>query len=84
MAKDKITTISVLGTPISILSQRSFKYDEFAIFRLAINSVFRNFRDTEADGKQYNFQLNDDEFQNWTSQIVISNADKMGFRRAPI
>ena len=29
------------------------------------------------------FQLNDDEFQDWKSQVVMSNADKMGLRRAP-
>jgi hypothetical protein len=29
------------------------------------------------------FQLSDAEFQHWKSQIVISNADKMGLRRAP-
>lgn len=49
----------------------------FASEELLENSVVRNFRNTAADGKQYNFQLNDDEFQNWTSQIVMSNADKM-------
>ena len=28
--------------------------------------------------------LNDAEFEGWKSQIVLSNSDKMGFRRAPI
>ena len=28
--------------------------------------------------------LNDAEFEGWKSQIVMSNSDKMGFRRAPI
>jgi len=55
----------------------------FASEELLENSVVRNFRNTAADGKQYNFQLNDEEFQNWKSQFVISNADKMGLRRAP-
>ena len=29
------------------------------------------------------FQLSEDEFKNWRSQIVTSNSDKMGLRRAP-
>ncbi|EKD27794.1 MAG: hypothetical protein ACD_79C00572G0003 [uncultured bacterium] len=29
------------------------------------------------------FQLTDEEFKNWKSQIVISNEDKMGLRRPP-
>jgi len=31
----------------------------------------------------YRFQLNDREFENWKSQTVMSNEDKMGLRRAP-
>jgi hypothetical protein len=29
------------------------------------------------------FQLSDIEFENWKSQIVISNADNMGLRKKP-
>ncbi|MCK4541228.1 MAG: ORF6N domain-containing protein [Spirochaetales bacterium] len=29
------------------------------------------------------FQLNDEEFSNWKSQIVMSNEDRMGSRRPP-
>ena len=32
---------------------------------------------------QYCFQLNNDEFSIWKSQIVMSNEDKMGLRRPP-
>ena len=32
---------------------------------------------------EYCFQLNDEEFSNWKSQIVMSNEDKMGLRRPP-
>ena len=31
----------------------------------------------------FRFQLNDKEFENWKSQYVISNNDKMGLRRPP-
>ncbi|TXE11396.1 ORF6N domain-containing protein [Algoriphagus aquimarinus] len=31
----------------------------------------------------FRFQLNDEEFENWRSQTVISNNDKMGLRRPP-
>ena len=31
----------------------------------------------------FRFQLNDEEFENWKSQNVISNNDKMGLRRPP-
>ncbi len=30
------------------------------------------------------FELSDEEFNNWRSQIVTSNADKMGLRYAPM
>ena len=30
------------------------------------------------------FQLNKEEFENWKSQIVISNQDKMGLRKRPL
>ena len=30
------------------------------------------------------FELSDDEFQNWRSQFVTSNSDKMGLRYAPM
>lgn len=32
---------------------------------------------------EFCFQLNNDEFNNWKSQIVISNYDKMGLRKPP-
>ncbi|MBW7943289.1 MAG: ORF6N domain-containing protein, partial [Candidatus Kuenenia stuttgartiensis] len=32
---------------------------------------------------EFCFQLSDEEFENWKSQIVISNEDKMGLRRPP-
>ncbi len=31
---------------------------------------------------EFCFQLSDEEFENWKSQIVISNEDKMGLRTA--
>jgi hypothetical protein len=33
--------------------------------------------------KEFCFQLTNEEFDNWKSQIVISNEDKMGLRRPP-
>jgi hypothetical protein len=33
--------------------------------------------------KDFMFQLNKKEFENWRSQIVMSNSDKMGLRRKP-
>ena len=34
--------------------------------------------------KDFVFQLSAAEFENWKSQIVISNADKMGLRKRPL
>ena len=48
--------------------------------RIMIQAVKRN-QDRFPDS--FIFQLSDAEFQHWKSQIVISNADKMGLRRAP-
>jgi hypothetical protein len=33
--------------------------------------------------EEFRFQLSKIEFENWKSQFVTSNADKMGLRRAP-
>lgn len=33
--------------------------------------------------KDFMFQLSKEEFENWRSQIVTSNSDKMGLRRPP-
>ena len=33
--------------------------------------------------EDFMFQMTDEEFKNWRSQIVTSNSDKMGLRRAP-
>ena len=40
-------------------------------------------RNIERFPEEFCFQLNKEEFANWRSQIVISNFDKMGIRRAP-
>ncbi len=40
-------------------------------------------RNIERFPEEFYFQLNKEEFANWRSQIVISNFDKMGIRRAP-
>ena len=40
-------------------------------------------RNSERFPDEYCFQLNDEEFSNWKSQIVMSNEDKMGLRRPP-
>ena len=40
-------------------------------------------RNSERFPDEYCFQLNDDEFSNWKSQIVISNEDRMGLRKSP-
>lgn len=33
--------------------------------------------------KDFMFQLNEEEFENWKSQIVISNSEKMSLRKRP-
>ncbi len=43
-------------------------------------AVKRNIKRFPSD---FMFQLSEDEFINWKSQYVTSNADKMGLRRAP-
>ena len=40
-------------------------------------------RNSERFPDEYCFQLNDEEFSNWKSQIVMSNEDRMGSRRPP-
>jgi len=40
-------------------------------------------RNSERFPDEYCFQLNDEEFSNWKSQIVISNEDRMGLRKPP-
>lgn len=40
-------------------------------------------RNLERFPKSFMFQMNEEEFKNWKSQFVISNADKMGLRRPP-
>ena len=40
-------------------------------------------RNSERFPDDYCFQLNDEEFTNWKSQIVMSNEDRMGLRRPP-
>jgi len=40
-------------------------------------------RNIERFPKDFMFQLTKEEFENWKSQIVTSNSDKMGLRRPP-
>lgn len=40
-------------------------------------------RNLERFPTEFCFQLTEDEFENWRSQIVMSNEDKMGLRRPP-
>lgn len=40
-------------------------------------------RNIERFPEDFMFQLNDEEYKNWRSQFVTSNADKMGLRRPP-
>ncbi|MDD6485677.1 MAG: ORF6N domain-containing protein [Spirochaetales bacterium] len=40
-------------------------------------------RNIERFPEEFMFQLNDTEFENWRSQFVTSNSDKMGLRRPP-
>jgi hypothetical protein len=47
----------------------------------AINQAVK--RNIERFPSSFMFQLDDLEFDNWKSQFVISNEDKMGLRRPP-
>ena len=47
----------------------------------ALNQAVK--RNSERFPDEYCFQLNDEEFSNWKSQIVMSNEDRMGLRRPP-
>ena len=40
-------------------------------------------RNIERFPEMFRFQLSESEFENWKSQVVISNEDKMGLRRPP-
>ena len=48
--------------------------------RIINQSVKRNI---DRFPKELSFQLTNEEFDNWKSQIVMSNEDKMGLRRPP-
>jgi ORF6N domain len=41
-------------------------------------------RNIERFPSDFMFQLSDKEFENWKSQIVISNSEKMGLRKRPL
>lgn len=47
----------------------------------ALNQAVK--RNIDRYPKSFRFQLNGEEFENWKSQNVISNNDKMGLRRPP-
>lgn len=40
-------------------------------------------RNIERFPEEFMFQLNEEEFENWKSQIVTSSSDKMGLRKRP-
>jgi len=48
--------------------------------RILVQTVKRNKKRFPSD---FMFQLNNEEFKNWRSQIVISKSDRMGLRWAP-
>ncbi len=48
--------------------------------RVLNQAVKRNIKRFPSD---FMFQLNKEEFENWKSQIVTSNADRMGLRKMP-
>ncbi len=48
--------------------------------KVLMQSVKRNIKRFPED---FMFQLTKEEFENWRSQIVTSNSDKMGLRRSP-
>ena len=48
----------------------------------ALNQAVR--RNPRRFPEEFMFQLNKREFENWRSQIVMSNKDKMGLRRPPL
>jgi hypothetical protein len=41
-------------------------------------------RNIERFPSDFMFQLSEKEFENWKSQIVISNSEKMGLRKRPL
>jgi ORF6N domain len=47
-----------------------------------LNQAIR--RNTDRFPKDFMFQLTKKEFENWKSQIVISNSEKMGLRKRPL
>lgn len=53
----------------------------YAVETRALNQAVK--RNQERFPKDYCFQLTDEEFQIWKSQIVITNSEKMGLRRNP-
>ena len=74
--KDQIYTIR--GVQVMFDRDLAKLYDvETRILNQAVKRNIERFPD------EYCFQLNDDEFSNWISHIVMSNKDRMGLRRHP-
>jgi hypothetical protein len=77
---DKIENkiITVRGLQVMIDRDLANLYDvETRILNQAVN------RNLDRFPKEFCFKLDKIEFENWKSQIVISNADKMGLRKPP-
>ncbi len=69
---------SIRGSQVMIDRDLSSLYDvETRVLNQAVK------RNRERFPEEFCFQLNDKEFENWKSQIVMSKDDKMGLRRSP-
>lgn len=74
--QNKIYTIR--GSQVMIDRDLASLYDvETRVLNQAVK------RNRERFPEEFCFQLNDKEFENWKSHIVISNEDKMGLRESP-
>jgi hypothetical protein len=74
--ENKIMTIR--GMQVMFDRDLAFLYDvENRVLNQKVNRNIVRFPE------EFCFKLNNEEFENWKSQIVISNSDKMGLRKPP-
>ncbi len=86
MASDLIPVESIVSKILYLRGEKVLLDRDLAVLygvetRVLKQAVRRNI---ERFPKDFMFELNKKEFENWRSQFVISNSDKMGLRHPPM
>ncbi|MBN1493463.1 MAG: ORF6N domain-containing protein [Candidatus Omnitrophica bacterium] len=81
-----IVSVEIVGNKILLIRGKRVMLDRdlaelYGVETRILNQVVRRNRDRFPE--DFMFQLNNDEFENWKSQFVISNSEKMGIRKKP-